>query len=194
MDGLPKTPSGKVRRRLLCAARTVLTEQEGPLRRLILNRPERRNAMDGELVRTLRKAVRAAIGDPRTRVLASAAGFCAGADPRHLLAIERNGGRPVDFLAEVSACVTELARCPKPVMAALHRHAVAGGIELAPACDIVIASSATGSCPQPHRASGCPAGSVAHPDRHPYRPNGSRTRDGCTRWMCVTRPERPPPN
>ena len=44
------------------------------------------------------------------------------------------------MLGEVSAAITRLERCPKPVVAALHGHVVAGGLELALACDVVLAA------------------------------------------------------
>ena len=124
----------------------VVVEQTGAVRRLVLNRPARRNAIDGRLLTDLDAAVAAAGEDDGVAVVVLAGrgpSFCAGADLRHLLALAEAPGEPFAWLAEVSAVITRLERCPKPVVAALHGHVVAGGLELALACDAVLAAEGT---------------------------------------------------
>lgn len=124
----------------------VLTEQDGPLRRLRLNRPKSRNAIDPGLIKALDDALTEAMGDPATEaVVISGNGpsFCAGADLRHLLELARNGEDPLAFLRLVSECFTRIETAPKPVIAAVHGHVVAGGLELALVCDSVIARAGT---------------------------------------------------
>ncbi|SER51580.1 Enoyl-CoA hydratase/carnithine racemase [Streptomyces sp. yr375] len=124
----------------------VLTEQTGAVRRLRLNRPESRNSINPELIQALDAAVAAALADPDTEaVVISGNGpsFCAGADLRHLLELARTGGDPLAFLARISECFTRLETAPKPVIAAVHGHVVAGGLELALACDAVVARAGT---------------------------------------------------
>ncbi|MEV1067118.1 enoyl-CoA hydratase/isomerase family protein [Streptomyces sp. NPDC050263] len=124
----------------------VLTEQTGAVRRIRLNRPESRNSINPELIRALDAAVSAAMQDPDTEaVVISGNGpsFCAGADLRHLLELARTGGDPLAFLGAVSECFTRLEMAPKPVIAAVHGHVVAGGLELALACDAVVARAGT---------------------------------------------------
>lgn len=69
--------------------------------------------------------------------------FCAGADLRHLHALASGGGDPLPFLSGISDCFTEIERSSKPVVAAVHGHVVAGGLELALACDAVVARAGT---------------------------------------------------
>jgi len=120
----------------------VVVEQTGAVRRLVLNRPAQRNAIDGRLLAELDAGVADAGGDDGVAAVVLAGrgpSLCAGADLRHLLLL----GEPSAWLADVSAAITRLARCPKPVVAALHGHVVAGGLELALACDAVLAAEGT---------------------------------------------------
>jgi enoyl-CoA hydratase len=123
-------------------APVLLTSRDGAVRTLTLNRPWVRNALDGTLVAALGRAVADAEADPATKVLVLAGAgksFCAGADLNHLQAVPD----PLPFLTEVSELVTRLERSSLPVVAALHGHAVAGGLELALGCDVVIAAADT---------------------------------------------------
>jgi enoyl-CoA hydratase/carnithine racemase len=128
-------------------APTVLrVHRRGPVRTLVLQRPARRNALDASLVDALGAALTDAEHDPATRaVLVTGAGpsFCAGADLQHLLALADAGESPVPFLRTVSDLTRRIERSELPVVAALHGHAVAGGLEIALACDAVVAESGT---------------------------------------------------
>ena len=124
----------------------LIVEQDGPIRWLLLNRPARRNALDDTLLDALERAVKEAKDDDATRVVVLAGNgpsFCAGADLRHLLSLHRDGDNPVRFLTRVSETATAISSSHKPWIAALHGHAVAGGLELALACDLVVAAEDT---------------------------------------------------
>jgi enoyl-CoA hydratase len=124
----------------------VLVEQRGDVRWLTLNRPDRRNALDATLIAALDEQVTAADEDSGTAVVAiSGAGpsFCAGGDFHEFLALDRNGTHPVRFLEDVSRCFTRICAAATPWVAVLHGHAVAGGLELALACDLVVAADTT---------------------------------------------------
>ncbi|MEV7225445.1 enoyl-CoA hydratase/isomerase family protein [Polymorphospora sp. NPDC051019] len=124
----------------------VLVEQRGEVRWLRLNRPRRRNAIDPALLSALDAAVAAAATDPDTAVVVLAGtgtSFCAGADLRHLRSVAATGADPLDFLGRVSACLDRIERVGKPVVAAVHGHVVAGGLELALVCDVVVAREGT---------------------------------------------------
>lgn len=128
------------------SATVLQMEQLGAIRRLVLNRPSRRNALNAALVDSLTAALTDAEDDPATRaVLITGAGpsFCAGADLRHLLEFSVAGESPVPFLRTVSNLTRRIERSPLPIVAVLHGHAVAGGLEIALACDVVLAEAGT---------------------------------------------------
>ncbi|MFC0534215.1 enoyl-CoA hydratase/isomerase family protein [Phytohabitans kaempferiae] len=113
---------------------------------LRLNRPAKRNALNPALVGALGAAVRDAVDDERVRVIVIAGNgpsFCAGADLGYLHDCARLGRDPLTFLRTVSDIFTAIAHSPKPVVAAVHGHAVAGGLELALVCDVVVAQTGT---------------------------------------------------
>jgi len=124
----------------------VVVEQAGAVRRLVLNRPAQRNAIDRRLLADLDAELAAAADDDDVSVVVLAGrgpSFCAGADLRYLLSLQDQPGQPLAWIAEISAAIARLERCPKPVVAALHGHVVAGGLELALACDAVLAAEGT---------------------------------------------------
>ncbi|WP_328810625.1 enoyl-CoA hydratase/isomerase family protein [Rhodococcus sp. NBC_00294] len=130
----------------MSAEPAVLVADDGPVRTLTLNRPHRRNALDARLVGALDTALTAAENDENTRALilaGSGKSFCAGADLQYFLELHRDRGTPIGFLRRVSALITRFETSPLPVVAALHGHAVAGGLELALGCDIVVAADDT---------------------------------------------------
>lgn len=116
----------------------------GPVRTLTLARSDRRNALNDDLIAALTGALADAAADPEVRVVVlrgDGPDFCAGAD---LEALERIAASadPVANLADaqmLGALLVLMRRHPKPIVAAVHGHALAGGAGLATACDLVIA-------------------------------------------------------
>jgi methylglutaconyl-CoA hydratase len=109
-----------------------------------LARPAKRNALDPPTIAELQESLAAAEADDRVgAILLAAEGkdFCAGADLEHI-------ERTLDMThAELEADALELGRLflhmrgvPKPIVAAVHGNALAGGAGLASACDLVVAS------------------------------------------------------
>ena len=125
----------------------ILTEVDTDARvaRIVLNRPERRNALNAELVRELKEALTSAEADDRARVVlvtGEGADFCAGADLREVQ--ESVDAGVLASLADAESLgelFLLLRRLRKPVVAAVHGRALAGGCGLATACDLVVASS-----------------------------------------------------
>ena len=124
--------------------RKILYEMRDGVGRITLNRPEKRNALDGELVGELKAAFSASSSDDACRVvLLTGAGtdFCSGAD---LAALEKSAqGSVLDNMADARSTADlflMMRNHPRPVVAAVQGRALAGGCGIATACDIILAA------------------------------------------------------
>ncbi len=120
----------------------ILVSRAGGVRRITLNRPEKLNAMTGEMAQAARSAFEEAAGDSETRVvLLTGAGraFCAGQD---LAESAIRPGRDLGAWLERSynPLVRAIRGIEKPVLARVNGVAAGAGANLAFACDIVVAS------------------------------------------------------
>jgi methylglutaconyl-CoA hydratase len=124
--------------------RKLLYETTGGIARLTLNRPDKRNALDADLISELSAALGASAQDPSVRVvLLSGAGkdFCAGADLAALESALENGIlENVSDARRLADLFTAMRNHPRPLVAAVRGRALAGGCGLATACDIVLAA------------------------------------------------------
>ena len=108
---------------------------EGAVRRVLLNRPDKRNALDSEMLELLEAAFKEPPGREERAAVIRAAGpvFCAGLDLRQR---SEMGASPIERMLHA------VETYPLPVVAVVQGDAIAGGNELALHCDLVIASKA----------------------------------------------------
>jgi enoyl-CoA hydratase len=120
---------------------TVSTERRGPVVVVTIERPERRNAVDGPTAEALYDAFKAFDADPAlsVAVLQGRGGhFCAGAD---LQALAGGGAaNRVESEGDLGPMGCTRLTLSKPVIAAVEGYAVAGGIEVAAWCDLRVAA------------------------------------------------------
>jgi enoyl-CoA hydratase len=112
--------------------------------RLTLNRPAKLNAFSAELRDALTGAIADATADKAVRVIVIAGAgraFCSGYDLSEAAPPTAWDWR--DVLAQDVAATLAVWSCPKPVVAQVHGYALAGGLELALACDLVVAAEGT---------------------------------------------------
>src|SRR4030095_8719323 len=123
---------------------TVLFSVDQSIARVTLNRPDKRNALNDELVSEFKDALDAAAHDESVRVvLVTGAGkdFCSGADLASLQRISQAGVQESMASARVMGeLFVEMRRYPRPIIAAVRGRALAGGCGLATACDIILAA------------------------------------------------------
>src|SRR5262245_36257723 len=113
-------------------------EDRGAVRHIVLNRPEKRNALGGELIQELGAAVEAAAGDDDVRVVVlrgEGPMFSSGMDLNDLHALSEEPGSLRRFRRPILAWWNLLEEMPKPTIAQIHGAALGGAFELALACD-----------------------------------------------------------
>jgi enoyl-CoA hydratase/carnithine racemase len=121
-----------------------VTEDHGPVRHVVLNRPEKRNAMSQELLRELARALRAAADEHAVQcVVLRGEGpvFSAGVDLSELASFAGEPGVLRPFRNVFLECANVCETMPKPVVCQIHRTCVGGALEVALGCDLRIASS-----------------------------------------------------
>jgi enoyl-CoA hydratase/carnithine racemase len=122
----------------------VFTEDRGSVRHVVLNRPEKRNAMSQELLRALGEALREAAAEQSVHcVVLRGEGpvFSAGVDLVELAASAGQTGHIRTFRNVFLECANVCEEMPKPVVCQIHRTCVGGALEVALGCDLRIASS-----------------------------------------------------
>jgi enoyl-CoA hydratase len=137
----------------------------------LLNRPERLNAISMAMPREIRAAVDWAVANPDIHVIVVEGvgkGFCGGYDLAesaeamidHPCQQEKTPWDPmVDyaFMKQNTEDFMSLWRCPKPTIAKVHGHAVAGGSDIALCCDLLVMADDARIGYMPTRVWGCPS-------------------------------------
>ncbi|HXM36036.1 MAG TPA: enoyl-CoA hydratase [Pyrinomonadaceae bacterium] len=124
-------------------AEKLLVSLKDGIKRITINRPERRNSVDGETVQMLLSAVKGSVSDGTRIVILSGAGdsFCAGAD---LAATSERDIADFDVTGSlrenVNPTILAMRALPVPIIARVHGHAVGVGFNYALACDLIVAS------------------------------------------------------
>jgi methylglutaconyl-CoA hydratase len=122
---------------------TILVADEDGVRRITLNRPERRNAMTPEMQEELILAMEdAAASDCRVVVFAGAGeAFCAGLDLSALQGMnDRSAAEHTTDAQRIARLFRTLYELPKPTIAVVRGAAIAGGTGLATMCDFTLAA------------------------------------------------------
>jgi enoyl-CoA hydratase/carnithine racemase len=157
-------------------------ERDGPVLRVTLAKPERRNAFDAELILDLHDAF-ADVGDARAVVLAGdGPTFCAGADVEwQRSSIDLSYDENVEDAMRLYRMCERIDMCPAPVVARVQGYALGGGSGLVACSDIAIAApDATFGFTEVKPGTSSPANASMQRPRF-----GS---DSCTKWRTISMP------
>jgi enoyl-CoA hydratase len=117
----------------------ILVEIEPPVATIVLNRPEKRNALTLEMWRKLPELVRRLDADPSVRVIvlrgSTPTAFAAGADISEFESLRSTPELITAYNGATASAEDALATCSKPTVAAVRGYCVGGGCEIAVACD-----------------------------------------------------------
>jgi enoyl-CoA hydratase/carnithine racemase len=123
---------------------SIRLERDGPIGRILIDRPDKRNAFNQAMWEQFPKLLGTASIDKAIRVLivqsATPGIFCAGADISELMAHKDNAAWRAANQAAINRTQHELARFAKPTIAFIDGDCVGGGCGIALACDIRVAS------------------------------------------------------
>jgi len=120
----------------------IAVADEGAIRTVTVQRPDKLNALNAATLQALADAFRDAAADPEVRVVvltgAGPKAFVAGADIAEMNTLSAVQGRDFSLLGQ--ALMRQIERMPQPVIARVHGFALGGGLELAMACHLRIAA------------------------------------------------------
>lgn len=128
-------------------APVVLTERDGPVAIVVLNRPEKRNAMNSAVTQAITRTLEGLRDDPACRVVVitgAGSAFCAGMDLSEFFdADEGIGAARERAMRDAAEWRTRLLRqFPKPTIAMVNGHCFGGAFSIVECCDLAFADEA----------------------------------------------------
>jgi enoyl-CoA hydratase/carnithine racemase len=124
--------------------RNLRVTRQGPAARIVLNRPEKRNALSLELMEEVLEALRDVSSQPETRAIVvegEGPAFSAGHDLSEMIGREEGFFR--DLFDRCTVMMQAIHEVPQPVIAKVHGIATAAGCQLVAACDLAVAARGT---------------------------------------------------
>ncbi len=118
----------------------ILTETDGAVRTIVLNRPDRKNSLTGPLVIALRAALAEAIADDAVHAIVfrgEGGSLCSGLDLKEFRADPPPEWLP-GFNAQWAGFHLDMYNCPKPTVCALERYAINAGSSFALSADFIV--------------------------------------------------------
>src|SRR5258708_3742133 len=140
----PRCCGWRSRRRMSSYQKILYAVDAHGIARITLNRPDKRNALDGEMIHEIKVAVQACADDASVRVIllsGTGADFCSGADLSGLQKTLEAG--PLQNMADarkMADLFVDMRKHRCPIIAAVRGRALAGGCGLATAADIILAA------------------------------------------------------
>jgi enoyl-CoA hydratase/carnithine racemase len=122
--------------------KAITRHTAGGVATILLNRPDKLNALSAEVFAQLGAALGEAVADDAAAVVVlrgAGRAFAAGADIGAYVDLSEAGFR--ELMDHSRAVVDQFARCPKPIVAVVRGFALGGGFELVLACDLVVAAT-----------------------------------------------------
>jgi methylglutaconyl-CoA hydratase len=122
----------------------ILSNVADGVAKITLNRPEKRNALNSEVIEALNRELTLRAEDEKVRVVlltGSGPDFCSGADLSELeRTAEASALDHVEKARRLADVFLQMRRHPRPIVAAVRGRALAGGCGLATACDLILAT------------------------------------------------------
>jgi enoyl-CoA hydratase/carnithine racemase len=125
------------------SSEAVYLTRDGAAAHLVLNKPEKKNALSDAMWRAIPKLLAEAEADPAVRLLVvrgEGGAFAAGADISEFEEVYATAERAADYSRAIAAALDGLAAFPRPTLAAITGACVGGGCGIALACDLRFAA------------------------------------------------------